>query len=57
MPSNPKTHEELKATASKLFDSGKLTTPESREASRLYMLRKWTRRDKESLARLSSRYL
>jgi hypothetical protein len=51
------THEELKATASKLFDSGKLTIPESREASRLYMRRKWTRKDKESLAQLASRYL
>lgn len=50
------THDDLKATASKLFDSGKLTTADSREASRLYLLRKFTRKDKESLAALVRRY-
>lgn len=50
------THAELTATASRLFDSGKLTTAESREAARLYLLRKFTRKDKESLADLVRRY-
>lgn len=53
----PQTHEEMKAMASKLFDSGKLTTPESREAARLYLLRKFTRKDKNSLTQLARKYL
>jgi hypothetical protein len=50
------THEQSTDTASHLFDSGMLTQSDSREAARLYLLRKFTRRDKESLSALVRRY-
>lgn len=50
------THADLTATASRLFDSGMLTQADSREAARIGLSRKLTRRDKQSLSDLVRRY-
>lgn len=50
------THDQATATASRLFDSGLLTQDDSREAARIGLLRKLTRRDKQSLSDLVRRY-
>ena len=50
------THADLVATASKLFDSGKLNQADSREAGRLGLLRSFSRKDKESLSNLVRKY-